>query len=955
MNRRRVLWLVGIVLLCGGTFAALYGYRRAQVRREVLSWRTAGLEAERAGDAGMAVEQLSRYLRRNPDDADALFAFSRARLLAPTADEREARQEAISALRQLLRADPGGNYYRERLLQLYVQAGNDALAIETADALLAKVPDDETALQYKAAALMDQHDWKRAQPVLERWTWVRPLDVEAQCALLAVLRQTGSRDAVLRRAMSIRELHRGDGRFEMVEAFALRLLGLPAEPADAPDAERLGDARSVNDWLLAAAAHAPKPPDVKFTRALVRQLDQLGMFAESLAALRGAAASGDAQVRRDLARRLWENALWEESLPLLQAGENDPPKLRSEALGMEGIALARLDRPADVMRVHALLAARPNDAVAAGWRSILERLAQPGRTDSKAWLELCRQAAIQDSDNPYLRYYLAEAYTQLGESDIAVTLLQDATLRNLTWALAPATLAEQLLALGRTEAAARAAEEAQRRAAPNGKLNDLGIALILARAWDAQLRAAEKPDPDRLRDLTRLVVAVQQAAPGEETTLAIQISLLARSGDAAGAKKALDAALRAQSPMSESLLLNLGTISRDNKLGLEDACFARSEREHGLGANLAFARAVNLFQQGQAETGKKLLESARERSGHADALSWRIARARYLDLTTDPAARPEWETIADQQPDNLAVQQMAIIANATRTDRPFTERAIQRLRQLSGDQGVLWRLARARWLVEDPSPQAREAEEASTLLNSVLRIAPDSPDAHWLLGRALRQFKNFAGAAEQLQAAASLSRSSGRVALELAQVQIERGETSQARQTLLQLTTGPRATPAALFALARLDEQANDEAAAEVSYRRALQLAPNDGALLDAFAQSLIRRGDAKSIAEAVTLAASATQSAPKVPDYLRTLAMAQAKAGDSAHALASIERAIALSGSDVRSRVLQLQFLLDAGRQEEARKALAALDGHSDTAAMDYATRTQLDGLRRRVRALRN
>lgn len=125
--------------------------------------------------------------------------------------------------------------------------------------------------------------------------------------------------------------------------------------------------------------------------------------------------------------------------------------------------------------------------------------------------------------------------------------------------------------------------------------------------------------------------------------------------------------------------------------------------------------------------------------------------------------------------------------------------------------------------------------------------------------------------------------------------------------------------------LAVIDEGGGDEIAAESGYRRALKHNPDLALSANNLAMILLRRrGD---LNEAKELASRAVREAPNVAPYHDTLAQVHSARGDHDAAIASISTAVRLQPNDLQWYVSLARIFVQAGRIEDARKALDRVD----------------------------
>ncbi len=149
--------------------------------------------------------------------------------------------------------------------------------------------------------------------------------------------------------------------------------------------------------------------------------------------------------------------------------------------------------------------------------------------------------------------------------------------------------------------------------------------------------------------------------------------------------------------------------------------------------------------------------------------------------------------------------------------------------------------------------------------------------------------------------------------------------TKQARVILRDVTTRPDPPAAAFQLLALLDEDANNHAAAEDGYRKALERDPNMSLSANNLSMILLRRnGD---LDEALELAGRAVKLVPGMATYHDTLAQVQAKRGDYDAAIQSIARAIKFQPRNLEWPVRLVHLFIKASRIKDAREVLTQID----------------------------
>ena len=749
--------LIVLAVLAVAAVPTGYFVGREVLKGRIMSWRDEGLAAASAGDHERAAEVLGRYLKRRPGDSVAVRAFVKSREIAELPHGMHL-YEAANALKSLLAEDPGNLEDRRHLLHLYVKLDKRPEALDTAEAILRRSADART-MEYKADVLRRMGREREALAVAQDWARVAPGDVTPHITRLTLRSRLGHpRESIVADARALREARPGDATFELLQGVAYGVVGDTAQAAE---------------WLRSAARHDQLPDVV--AKALVAQFDALGMSEDSLAVLkRLVERGGGTELRHALARRQWEMRLWDQVVHTLAPLECADPASDPTLAAFKAMSLARSGNAAGAKACRDPLASR-KQAVARAWTLLLSRELDGYRPDDRAIVAECRAALLLEPDNTYLGYYLGEAYSRLGEPDLAAQAWRITWERNPAWNAPAVQLVDTLLRKGQPEEALRVATTAARRDSTNA-----ACVIALARAWAA---GVEQGRTAQIDDLSKLVEEVQRQLPGETQTLMVQVGLLARRGSTADAVRVIRTAAARTPPPDEQALISLAGLSRRHGLGVEAECLDRSEQAHGLTPSLAYARAVDRLLTDGADAGAAAFEQSAARAGGKDPARWQLARARYLDVAGLPGARGAWVALADAHPDDLAVQQGAASARSVRGEWDFMERTIDRLKKLSGEGGLAWRMARARLMIEAPRNDADYAQ-GSVLLSEITREHPHLPEPHVLLARALVQMKRIDGAVDHLSTAARLDPTSVPIALQLASLLQSRGEFERVRQEL---------------------------------------------------------------------------------------------------------------------------------------------------------------------------
>jgi Tfp pilus assembly protein PilF len=748
-TKRRVMILGLVALLIVGAGAAVY-FRYVQKRNaELAAWRSAAMAAYAAGDYAAALPHFAKYhteartgqLPRDRVDLEALFAYARSRASVEMQPGSRHLSEARQLIERYLALKPGDEEAERMLLDIYPRLNMNQEAVNTADGVLARRPDDVRALKSKTKALiqkgMQQDPRSLAEAVAtgDRLNRVAPLDVEGQLLTQFALVATKKPAAeVVARADALLKEHPDDPRFELLLASAHLYFNQFAE---------------ARRWLAAAAAR-PAPDEASVTE-LVTRLDVMGMFRQSQEVLDRAAARfpADPSLTRAAVQRQWQSKRYEDVVNRLAPLDPAGPKADAALLGLRALSLYELGKRQEAKTIVDALARRgSSDSTAVAWSTALAaRYAEPP-LPPRGLAEKYKAALDKDPANAVLHAFRGEAFDRLGETTLAVDAWSEAARRAPSWALPRRRVAAAMASEGRYADAVRVAEDAYKR-----DRGDLSVVVTWAQAAYGLLETM--PDQKELDRLLRAVEEIQQAAPGEPTTLPIYAAVLARSGRRDDAINVIKGALAADPPPPPQVVARLAAVSRDNGLGLDGAAAQKLRGNLADGSpSAAFAAAVERNDAGKPAEGVTLLNEARAKATNvspAEEVQWKLALAQYLDLTHDAGALAGWVGLADANPNDLSVQSAALRARCRQQDRAFWRRTIDRVKQLTVENSQLWRLEEARWLL---TGEMGEKEQASVLatLTELARNAPYSAEPHRLL--AVAHERSAASATPQGQAAA---------------------------------------------------------------------------------------------------------------------------------------------------------------------------------------------------------
>ena len=815
MKRKQVILIAILAVLLVGGISSYFVAKNVLYSR-AKGWKAQGLAAAQAGDNARAADLLLRYIRRFSDDLPTIDAYVKAREAAPLPNGQHI-FDTIGALKLLLGQAPDRVDARLHLLELYARLGRGPESLDTAKAILGKPFENEDRVDYKAIAakfaadpvykttvlrtlelktqiLTQMSERRQALAAAEIWMNLDPENLRAHIARISLRADLDQAPVlILKDAEALRQAHPNDPRFELLQGFAFAKTQNQLEAAK---------------WLRLAASHDKLDDD--FAKLLVTNFDALSLSKDSLAFLEKVTKAGaGADLRHTLARRYWQIGDWKNALTMLDDVKPADPRADATLLALKAFALTRSNDAAGSKACRDALAARTQSPDTKAWTLILPRLIDSATVDDKAVVAECRNALALDPDNSYLSYFLGDANARLGELDLAIDAWTRAAAANSTWTEPGSRLVEALLQKGSTERAMEVAGYLARNNPENAS-----AVITLARAYAAGIEnglAAEKTD-----DLLKMVTEIQEKLPNEEKTLIIQVQLSAQKGLTEQSVKLTRAAIARKPAPSEQVFLSLSAISRKFKLNLENEIFAACEAAHGLTPRLAYSKAVDRSIASTSDEGLKAFDEMAQRAGRADDLPWRLARVQYLDISANPQAKAAWVALGDANPDDLPVQQGAANARATRGDWDFMPRTIDRLKKLTGDKGLAWKLAKARLLVESARNEKDSEDGAKMLREEIINANPNLVEPHVLLARALAQLKRTDGAIEQLTQASKLDPTSIPVGLQLAALLQSRGDFERVRQELDRVAPHLHSSEQAQRTAALMAQQGDPEGALRV-------------------------------------------------------------------------------------------------------------------------------------------
>ena len=222
-GRFKILILAALGLCAAA--GSLYGFRVHQLKTRAMAARAAGFASLSTGDYLSALNHIGTYIRRFPNDADALAALAEAREHVEEPDGSHL-TGAMAIFRRAIALKPDLITVRRNLADLYCRCGYFSEALATADALLIAKPGDVQALKVKGDALVSMGRIDEAYQCSVRYNDAAPLDIEGQARTLGLmLRRHAPPAEIIARAEKLSAMHPNDSGFDVLQSIAQAVVG----------------------------------------------------------------------------------------------------------------------------------------------------------------------------------------------------------------------------------------------------------------------------------------------------------------------------------------------------------------------------------------------------------------------------------------------------------------------------------------------------------------------------------------------------------------------------------------------------------------------------------------------------------------------------------------------------------------------------------------------------------
>ena len=752
-RRLLILSVVSIVVIGGaGGFAV---FRINQLAAQTEQARVDGMAAYKAGQYDQALQPLAMYVGKNKTDAEALYALAVSRSMV-TMPSGQHMREAIQYLNNYLDLKKGDLEGQHKLLELYSRVNWKPETLALADEILRNTPNDLPALRAKVSAYTAQQNFASALNESQRINELSPLDLESQrmtFLLMAQLKRPAAE--LLARAKAGLDAHPQDPRFELLQATAYAYAG---------------DQKKAEEFLMQATQR--KATDVDFVKLATKMLDSGGSYDLSKALLERAVVDlKDPAVLKMLVERLWQNGQMAEMAKALETVRPDDAKADSNLLAMKAISLLEQNQSQPAMIAVKTLSTRTLDDEAFAWSAAIPARYGSPAPEPRLAVQTLTNAMNRDRDNAVVRLWLGEAYEKIGETELAIKSWRAAGELAPAWA-EPHVKQAMLLAL------AGRGREANDESLLAVKRSPKAIPSRVAGAMALSALSGDQPGAVSLSQLLKIVTLIQKDAPNEPQTLPMYVSMLAQSGQRDQAIGVIRDAINAKPAVPSDTLLRLANVSNELKLDQQQAIFDAMVKSGDKSPELAIARAKALLADGKFDDGLALIKSSADPANRA---AWQIVIAQYLEAAKKPEADVTWKNAVEEFPEDLRVQLAYLKSESRLANREVWSKSIERLKVLTLEDGVTWRMERAKYLLSG-NPSDRDRADAVTMLNDLIRSNPDLAEPRLMLASTFIKTNNFTGSIDQLKNASQLRPGDPQILISIAKLLMDNGKVADAHR-----------------------------------------------------------------------------------------------------------------------------------------------------------------------------
>jgi tetratricopeptide (TPR) repeat protein len=339
---------------------------------------------------------------------------------------------------------------------------------------------------------------------------------------------------------------------------------------------------------------------------------------------------------------------------------------------------------------------------------------------------------------PQLRYMLGQCYERVQDPSSALQQYTLAAAENPRWSL-------PRLARVRLLQARRPLDAQQEANLIEAELQDDPMTIAAGARLALQRELAKPPGSRSWDDLNQRIERLKAINPGAPSVALLQADVLLNTNKLSEAAALLEQAVRHDKREMSLWIAWASALTRLNKINDALRVLEQAAAPDAAGdtANLRIIRAQLLTQLGNGKQARDALIRGEENLKPADRpLVWaelgRLLRQRH----ENDEARKAYEKYAELLPDDPAPQMILVELALAVGDRDAALKAMDALKEITGPNGLYYRIAVAQDLLretpegksEDPAARSARYAQAEKLINDIEQVAPQEPYAYLLRG-----------------------------------------------------------------------------------------------------------------------------------------------------------------------------------------------------------------------------
>jgi tetratricopeptide (TPR) repeat protein len=708
-GKKRLTLLLALVIIGSGG-VGLWQLRNIMRNSSAQSGFTTGRAHYEAGEYTQAFSGLNAYVRVFPENAEAWYMLADSRRRVPQENNRHLFSAAAFGT-NAVEADPTSIQSYELLLDVYTQLGQYLEASVAADALLKQSPANTEALWVLVQSHLVMGNHEKALEYAHQLIKQDPDDMRPRLAVLELIGLLGS---------GIEEILDQSAAFVRSDPDNLKLMLLHIDLL-----YRYGKADEALELLDRAREAGVE--DSSTLALFVAMLDRNGMRDEAEQIILEAQSNPDiADASRGMQlERLWKQGRQNEAQELLRDISFDPVLADDSLLGWAAIVQFGDTGESDTT-ISAQLATRSTDT-SRFWSNALRAYALMQDQQWTQAYEVLRtlEPFVLESDRDVLEFWNGVTLMALGEVSRASSSFRDVARLDPTWDQPVINLVQSLLLMDRLEEAFSLVQSRLQLA--DHPMKDLVSAQVITKMIEAGLPNAV--------DSQQVVDLMQSSVDPDSPNGTIQ-ALIARAqialGQTAQATQTITDIIENKKELLPSELVALHTAMQT--AGLDTSALSQlSAAQHPNNPDAIFLLAMEAVDVERIDEAKSIFHDALVLD---KSLGMRRAFAAFLDAIHDPEAAERLRELSDDFTDSAKAQLDVLESGAAWLDEQLVIDGINRLHELTGDEGEVWRIYEARrQLVFHRNEE--HASSASLILRDLIRVNPLNTPALILMADAM--------------------------------------------------------------------------------------------------------------------------------------------------------------------------------------------------------------------------